>query len=219
MQLLELFKNQFLALLDLLVPLQHVIPQEDVLTNQLFVNQADLLQHTNAIQLLINANLLFQIVMMEMHVQLIVSLQMLDVFILHFVLLLIAAQQQLVQTDNAPTLQRAVMMETFVQLTAVISKVDHVFILQLLALVEKETLELATLKLQNVKLENHVLLINNVTITITQQLTFAVQFLDVLTNLMIYIALHPLLRALLPLLPALLKALPALIPDIFLKSK
>lgn len=216
MQLLELFKNQFLALLDLLVPLQHVIPQEDVLTNQLFVNQADLLQHTNAIQLPINANLLFQIVMMEMHVQLIVSLQMLDVFILHFVLLLIAAQQQLVQTDNAPTLQRAVMMETFVQLTAVISKVDHVFILQLLALVEKETLELATLKLQNVKLENHVLLINNVTITITQQLTFAVQFLDVLTNLMIYIALHPLLQALLPLPQALL---PALLPAMFLQAK
>jgi hypothetical protein len=216
MQLLELFKNQFLALLDLLVPLQHVIPQEDVLTNQLFVNQADLLQHTNAIQLPINANLLFQIVMMEMHVQLIVSLQMLDVFILHFVLLLIAAQQQLVQTDNAPTLQRAVMMETFVQLTAVISKVDHVFILQLLALVEKETLELVTLKLQNVKLENHVLLINNVTITITQQLTFAVQFLDVLTNLMIYIALHPLLQALLPLPQALL---PALLPAMFLQAK
>jgi len=115
--------------LDQLVLLQVVILQEDVLMNLLFVNQLDVLQATNVTQLLTNVNLSFQIVTMEMLVLLTVSFQQLDVFIPHFVLLLMLAQPQLVQTDNAPTLQRIVMTETFAQSTVVIFNLDLVLTL------------------------------------------------------------------------------------------
>jgi hypothetical protein len=92
MQVLELFKNQLFALLDLHVQQQLVILQEVASTIQLFVNQLDVLQLINVTQLQTNVNSSFQIVMMEMHVLLTVSFQQLDVFTLLFVLLLTVAQ-------------------------------------------------------------------------------------------------------------------------------
>jgi len=176
MQFSELSLHQLLAQLDQLAPQLIAILIEDVSTIQLFAMLLDVLT-TNATLLLTNVKSLFLAVMMVMHAPMIPSTHPLAVSTLLNVLLLMHVPSQLVMQEHVKILQRIVMMEMYVPLILAIFALDLASTLQSLALVELETLELATLKLQNVSSEKHVLITATVMGTETQ-LTFHTVILE-----------------------------------------
>jgi len=111
---------------------------EDVLTTQLLALQLDV-QITNVTHLPTNAKLLFQTVMMVMHVPPTPSTQPLAAFTLQNALLPILALSQLAPTDNALLLQRTVMTPTSAPSTLAILDPELVFTLPSLAHAVLET--------------------------------------------------------------------------------
>jgi len=154
MQLLELYLLLSLAQLDLHVPRPIVILQEDVSTMQLSANLQDA-QTTNVIQLLTNVKLLFQTVMMVMHVPLMHSTHLLAVLTLQNALLLMHVPLLLAPLEFVTMLQRTVMTATLAPSTLAIFAQEHVSTLQSLALAVLVTSELAILKPLSAKSEKH----------------------------------------------------------------
>jgi len=143
------FQQQNNALLDLLVLQPLVILIEDVSMNQLLANL--LVVHlTNAIHLQTNAKLLFLIVMITMHAQLIPSLLPHVASTLLYVLLQMLVLSQLVMQEHVKTLQRIVMTVTHAQSILVIFAQVLASTLLSLVLVTAVVSELAILQPQNV---------------------------------------------------------------------
>jgi len=174
---------QSLAQLDLHVPPPTAILPEDVLTMRLLANLLDV-QPTNVTQHPTNAKLLFQAVMMVMHVPLIPSTQLPAAFTLQNALLQMDVPLPLAPTDNALALQRIVMTATLAPSTLAIFALELASTLLSLALAVLETSELATLKLLSVKSENLALTTVTAQLTETQLTLQSVnQILDALMSL------------------------------------
>jgi len=155
MQFSELLPLLSLAQLDLHVPQLIVILQEDVSTMQLFANLLDA-QTTNVTHLPTNVKLLFQTVMMVMHVPLMHLTHQLAVLTLQNALLLMHVPLLLALVEFVTVLQRIVMTATLAPSTLAIFALELASTLLSLALAVLVTSELATLKPLSAKAERHV---------------------------------------------------------------
>jgi len=157
-----------------------VILKEVVFPLPLLVNLL-LVQLTNAILNPTNVKSLFQTVMMEMHVLMILTKHVLVVNTLLIVLLLMLVPLQLALLEIVKILQRTVMMEMFVPLILVTCALVLVYTLQSLVLVVLPKLELAIQAQQNVFSDKDVPM--TVTVLLMEiQFTFHIAVLLVVTT-------------------------------------